>query len=53
MTNLNDNNRTMNNDNMKKIYQKQMNSEMIERNQEINNIYNNKSSTFTNYKKKK
>ena len=53
ITNLNDNNRTMNNDNMKKIYQKQMNSEMIERNQEINNIYNNKSSTFTNYKKKK
>jgi hypothetical protein len=53
MTNINDNNRTMNNDNLKQLYQKQMNSEMIERNQAINNIYNNKSSTFTNYKKKK
>ena len=53
MSNLNDNNKTMNNDNLKKLYQKQMNNELNERNQEINNIYNNKSGTFTNYKKKK
>ena len=50
MTNLN-NNRKMNNDNLKKLYQ--MNSEMTEKNQTVNNIYNNNSSTFTNYKKKK
>ena len=59
LTNLNDNNRTMNNNNSnnnnnyKKLYSKQIENKSQEKNKTINNSYRNKSSTFTNYKKKK
>ena len=58
LTNLNENNRTMNNNtnnnnNYKKLYAKQVENKTQEKNKSINNSYRNKSSTFTNYKKKK
>jgi hypothetical protein len=54
ISNLNNNNKTLNNNNnLKKLYQKQTEGETIDRSKTINNTYSNKSSTFTNYKKKK
>ena len=59
LSNINDNNRTMNtnsnnsNNNMKKLYQKQIENKSIDKNKTINNTCRNKSGTFTNYKKKK
>jgi len=47
-------NKTMNNNNnLKNLYQKQMEGEIIDKSKTINNTYSNKSGTFTNYKKKK
>ena len=51
--NLNNNKTLNNNNNLKKLYQKQTEGEIIDRSKTINNTYSNKSSTFTNYKKKK
>ena len=55
MTNINDNNRTMNNipnninnNNIKKLYQKQVDNKTFDRNKTINNTCRNKSGTFTN-----
>ena len=58
LTNINENNRTMNNNsnnnnNYKKLYTKQIENKSQDKNKTINNSYRNKSSTFTNYKKKK
>ena len=52
-SNLNNNKTLNNNNNLKKLYQKQTEGEIIDRSKTINNTYSNKSSTFTNYKKKK
>ena len=41
------------NNNMKKLYQKQIENKSIDKNKTINNTCRNKSGTFTNYKKKK